>query len=176
MLSSMVNRTLVLFTRAPTTKGALIMSAATHAPKLSGKLKPSFIRFGSFFFGTNTPGQPVRDFWMDGRRILSFQDDMQTGGFLHTDDGLSVTGPRSSVSIQCEASLEHSGTLITPAAPARRSEAQHKGLKRDYSPFTIHDLPEDIRRVGTAFVPTIFLRLLRRYARGASASWRLALH
>jgi hypothetical protein len=25
------------------------MSAATHAPKLSGKLKPSFIRFGSFF-------------------------------------------------------------------------------------------------------------------------------
>jgi hypothetical protein len=76
------------------------MSAATHAPKLSGKLKPSFIRFGSFFFGTNTPGQPVRDFWMDGRRILSFQDAMQTGGFLHTDDLLSVTGPWSSVSIR----------------------------------------------------------------------------
>jgi len=58
---------------------------------------------------------------MDGRRILSFQDAKQTGGFPQTDNGLSVTGPRSSVSIQCaasfrttqcEASLEHSGTPV----------------------------------------------------------------
>ena len=58
MLCSVVNRTLVLFTRAPTTKGALIMSAETHA-RVCGQLKHPFIRFGSFYFGTNTHGQPV---------------------------------------------------------------------------------------------------------------------
>jgi hypothetical protein len=36
---------------------------------------------------------------MDGRLILSFQAAMQTGDFSQTDDGLSITGPRSSVSI-----------------------------------------------------------------------------
>ena len=55
------------------------MSSETNAHKL----KPSFIRFGSFFFGTNTPGQPVRDFWMNGRMILSSQVAMQTGGFAN---------------------------------------------------------------------------------------------
>jgi hypothetical protein len=60
----------------------VIMSAATNELKQ----KPSFIRFGSFFLGTNTYGS-------------------LTGVF----DGLSVAGPQSSVSIRHSRSYRRVG-------------------------------------------------------------------
>jgi hypothetical protein len=84
-----------------------------------------------FFWKTNTPGQPGRDFWMDGRLILSFQDAMQTGGYPHTDDRLSVTGPRSSVS--SVRNLPEKGLFTT------------KSPERSRAGFTIHHSPSTIQ-------------------------------